>query len=384
LSGLKIAFDSWALARRFRHTGIYTYAQNLLAQFGRLESGDGSEFSVFTCSEIANDANMFEPAGLVRTCHAPLLRSNMLWRLGGASLAAARAGADLLFAPVALTMPTGAIPIVCTIHDITAVTQPSQPASVTLLQRAFLWPLAKFSRTIITDSEFSKRDIVNVYGVAEEKVSVVYLGYDKLIFNDTPADPELQKKLLEKVDIQRPYILHHGVIQPRKNLKRLIEAYRLMLSRNHDFDFDLVLAGPLGWKYDEVVTAVANPAGEKGRVVLTGALSDTDLALLIQGATLAVIPSLYEGFCLPMVEAMACGCPTIAARASCLPEVSGGVLRYFDPLSVEDMADCMAKTLEDKGLRNELSQKGKRHAGSYTWERCSKETLEVLRRSVEC
>ncbi|HET6844244.1 MAG TPA: glycosyltransferase family 1 protein [Candidatus Angelobacter sp.] len=381
---MKIAFDSWALSSRFRHTGIYTYAQNLLAQFSRMDSGEEVDFSVFACSGIENDANLLERGPVVRPCHASLLRSNMLWRLGGASLAAARSGADMLFAPVALTMPTGMIPIVCTIHDIAAVTQPSQPEMVTLLQRAFLWPLVKFSRTIITVSEFSQRDIVNVYGVPEARVAVVYQGYDKLIFNDIPADPEMQTKLRERLGIQRPYILHHGVIQPRKNLKRLIEAYRLMLSRNHGFDFDMVMAGPLGWKYDEILATAANSAGTKGRVVLTGALSDTDLALLIKGATLAVIPSLYEGFCLPMVEAMACGCPTIAAGASCLPEVSGGVLRYFDPLSVEDMADCMAKTLEDTGMRAELSQKGKRQAGVYTWERCAKETLEVLRRSVEC
>ncbi len=381
---MKIAFDSWALSRRFRHTGIYTYAHNLLAQFSRIDADEGATFSVFTCSGLENDANLLEQGEVVRSSHATLLRNNMLWRLGGASLAAARTGADLLFAPAAMTMPTGAVPIVCTIHDITAVTQPSQPAMVTLLQRAFLWPLARFSRTIITDSEFSKRDIVNVYGVPESKVAVVYLGYDKLIFNDIPSDPEMQTKLRERLGIQRPYILHHGVIQPRKNLKRLIEAYRLLLARNHGFDFDLVLAGPLGWKYDEILATTANSAGAKGRVVLPGALSDPDLALLIKGATLAVIPSLYEGFCLPMVEAMACGCPTIAAGASCLPEVSGGVLRYFDPLSVEDMADCMAKTLEDTGMRAELSQKGKRQADVYIWERCAKETLEVLRRSVEC
>jgi len=381
---LKIAFDSWALSSRFRHTGIYTYAQNLLAQFGRMDTSEEVDVSVFACSGIKNDANWLERGPAVRTCHTPLLRSDMLWRLGGASFAAARSGADLLFAPVALTMPTGAVPIVCTIHDITAVTQPSQPTRVTLLQRAFLWPLAKFSRTIITDSEFSKRDIVNVYGVPEDRVAVVYLGYDKSIFNDIPSDPDLQKKLRERLGIQRPYILHHGVIQPRKNLKRLIEACRLMLSQKNGLEFDLVLSGPLGWKYDEILAAAANPIGEKGRVVLTGALSDTDLALLIKSATLAVIPSLYEGFCLPMVEAMACGCPTIAAGASCLPEVSQGALRYFDPLSVEDMADCMTKALEDNALRDELSQKGKCQAASYTWERCAKETLEVLRRSAEC
>src|SRR6202008_989532 len=102
---------------------------------------------------------------------------------------------------------------------------------------------AKLSQAVVTDSHCSKRDIVDIYGVPESKVSVVYLGYDKANFTSSPSDPQATGNLLNKLGVSKPYILHHGVIQPRKNLKRLIEAYRLMLSRNRNLDFDLVLAG---------------------------------------------------------------------------------------------------------------------------------------------
>src|SRR5262249_5459093 len=150
-----------------------------------------------------------------------------------------------------------------------------------------------------------------------------------------------------------------------------------LLSRNPDLDVDLVLAGPLGWNCDDVVAAAAE-AAPRGRIVLTGALEDRELAALLRGATLTVIPSLYEGFCLPMVESMACGVPTIASNISCLPEVSGNVLRYFDPLQIEDMVVCMQRVLEDDALRAELSRRGKERAASFDWERCAEETLAVL------
>jgi glycosyltransferase involved in cell wall biosynthesis len=125
------------------------------------------------------------------------------------------------------------------------------------------------------------------------------------------------------------------------------------------------------------VNAAAERRG-RGRVVLAGMLDDSDLALLIKGASLAVVPSLYEGFSLPMVEAMACGVPTIASNTSCLPEISGNALAYFDPLSVEDMATSMETLLRDSELRSRVSEKGIHRAREFTWERCAQQTLEVL------
>jgi glycosyltransferase involved in cell wall biosynthesis len=285
-----------------------------------------------------------------------------------------------MFAPTASTVPSGRVPFVSTIHDVTPLLIPSHSRRVTLLQRFLLRSVAKSSHAIITDSECSKRDLVNLYGLPEAKVSVVYLGYDSSIFNDAPPDLESRTTLEKKLGISRPYLFHHGTIQPRKNLRRLIEAYRLMLDRNRNLELDLVLAGPLGWEYQETVTAANDGVASRARVLLPGALTDTDLATLIKGASLVVIPSLYEGFCLPMVESMAAGAPTVAANASCLPEISGGVLRYFDPTSVEDMAHCMEHVLESEETRKTLAQSGRSRAACFCWQRCAEQTLAVIRR----
>ena len=167
-------------------------------------------------------------------------------------------------------------------------------------------------------------------------------------------------------------------MQPRKNLKRLIQAFRLLLSRNRGLDLDLVLAGPLGWRGEELLAAAAQRAEEKGRVILAGALSDDELAALLKGATLVAIPSLYEGFCLPLVESIACGVPTVAAGTSCLPEISGGVLRYFDPESVEEMAASMEGTLESESVQKELAAKGLARAQKFDWRQSAEQTLQVL------
>jgi alpha-1,3-rhamnosyl/mannosyltransferase len=381
---LKVAIDSWVLSSRLRYQGTYVYARNLISQFKRLAASLAEvRFCLFTSPRAANDANTITPSPGFEVHEAALLVHDRLWRLGSAGLAAARVRADLMFAPTASTVPTGPVPFVSTIHDVTPLLIPSHSKRVTLLQRFLLWSAAKFSRAIITDSECSKRDLVNLYGLPGSKISVVYLGYDSAIFNGAPEDLESKTRLLKTLGISKPYLLHHGTIQPRKNLQRLIEAYRLMLARNRNLDLELVLAGPLGWEFQATVAAVNNGAGSRGRVLLPGALADTDLATLIKGASLAVVPSLYEGFCLPMVESMASGAPTVAANASCLPEVSGGVLRYFDPTSVEDMATCMEQVLESAETRQELAQKGASRAACFSWQRCAEQTLDVLRKNVE-
>jgi glycosyltransferase involved in cell wall biosynthesis len=376
---VRIAFDTWSLASRFRNHGTYVYAKHLLENFRAIGQKHSVEIRPFTSPVASNDANSFASAEHFVPTQTRLLQYDRVWRFGGASAAAFINRADLFFCPAGTVLPlSGLIPVVTTIHDVTPVVMPLFSRRLSSLLRFQLRNAAKFSQALITDSLCSKRDIVDVYGVPESKVSVVYLGYDENNFNGSPPDPEASVNLLTQLGITKPYILHHGVIQPRKNLKRLIEAYRLLLSRNRNLDFDLVLAGPLGWQYEDILTA-ANGNALKGRVLFSGALDDLQLAILVKGASLVVIPSLYEGFCLPMVEAMACGTPTIAADASCLPEVSGGVLKYFDPRSIEDMAACMEEVLESDTLKSELAQRGKHRAAKFGWQRCAEETLQILK-----
>ena len=380
---MKIAVDSWTLASRFRCQGTYVYTQNLLREFKKVVgNGSGVRFSLFASHRNGNDAVLIDPAENFELLSSALLDYDRVWRLGGAGFSAARSHADVIFIPTAATLPVGRVPAVCTIHDVTPITMPSRSSRMTVTQRVFFKGCARLSRAIITSSECSKHDIVTLLGVPEEKVTVIYDGCDHVVFNPLPADATAFESLRARLGVQKPYLLHHGTIQPRKNLKRLVEAFRLMLARDRNLDLDLVLAGQIGWASDEILNA-ARRTNSRGTVVITGALAEADLAMLIKGATLAVIPSLYEGFSLPMVEAMACGVPTIASRMSCLPEISGNALAYFNPLSIEDMAACMRSVLFDSQFQQRLRQNGIERARQFSWDRCARETLQVLMRVGE-
>lgn len=375
---IKVAFDSSALNPRYRHHGIQVYARNLLDSLRQAAPQYGMEIRPFVSSTEEDHASTLDEGPGFRPRKTRLLRFDRLWRYGGASAAAFRDGADIMLNPNGASLPISALlPTVTTIHDLTPMVMPCFPRRITFLLKFLLMRSAKSSAAILTVSEYSKRDIMRICGIPGSKIHVVYEGYDRALFNDAKPDPASLRALLARLGINRPYILHHGAIQPRKNLPRLVAAYRLMLSRSSALDLDLVLAGPLAWQFEETVAA-AQDCGSGGKVVLVGALSDQDLSLLLRGAALEVVPSLYEGFCLPMVEAMACGVPTIAANSSCLPEVSGGALRYFDPLSVEELAACMQKVFESQDLQAELAGRGKERARGFSWQLCGEETLAVL------
>jgi alpha-1,3-rhamnosyl/mannosyltransferase len=379
---MKVAIDSWTLTSRFRHFGTYVYTRYLIDEFKRCAAEDPElEFCLFASDNEANDANSVEPSTRFDLRRTALWKHQRLWRVGGVAYEAARAKADLLFSPTPNILPVGPVPVISTIHDAIPTMMPEKASRVWTQLRFMTARSARWSRAIITDSEWSKRDLLEIYNLPESKVSVVYLGYDKSVYRVDRSSPEGSRSLRQKLGIDRPYIFHHGKIHPRKNLARLIAAYRLLMSRNRNLDLDLVLVGGLSWDYEEIVQAAGHRPGA-GRVTLPGALDHSEIALLIRSATLVVVPTLYEGFCLPLVESMACGAPTIASRSSCLPEVSGNVLRYFDPVSVEDMARCMEEVLEDEVLRKEISRKGKERAETFSWSQCARETVNVFRREM--
>lgn len=376
---LKVAFDASALKPRYCHHGIQVYTRNLLDALRRVAQSHAMLIRPFLPSAAESIAREFTEVPCFQPRNAALMRFDRMWRYGGASAAAFFDGADILLNPNGASLPISALlPIVTTIHDLTPMVMPCFPRRIALLLRFLLSRSAKSSAAIITVSENSRRDIVRICGVPQSKVHVVYEGYDHALFNSAPPEPALIQQWRVRLGINRPYILHHGAIQPRKNLPRLIAAYRRVLARNQRLDMDLVLAGPFAWQHEETVAAAQADNEGSGKVVFTGALSDHDLSLLLRGAALVVIPSLYEGFCLPMVEAMACGIPTIVSNSSCLPEISGGVLRYFDPYSIEDMSACMEGALLSRDLQAELAGRGRERVQKFSWDLCAEETLSVL------
>ena len=376
---LKVAFDASALKPQYNHHGIQVYTSNLLAALQRVTIQSGIEVRPYLpSSEHFPTAEFAEGAGF-HPRKSSLMQFDRLWRYGGATAAAFLDGADIMLNPHGVSLPINTLlPTITVIHDLTPIVTPFFPRRTAFFLKFLLARSGKSSAAIITVSGNSRQDIIRICGVSESKVHVVYEGYDRELFNTVSPEPALLEKLIARLGISRPYILHHGAIQPRKNLPRLIAAYRRMLARNPQLDCGLVLAGPLAWQHEETVMAAKSDSSARGKVVLTGALNDRDLSLLVRGASLEVIPSLYEGFCLPMVEAMASGVPTIASNSSCLPEISGSVLRYFNPDSVDDMALFMETVLLSRDLQAELAQRGCERAQKFSWAICAEETLAVV------
>jgi len=242
---------------------------------------------------------------------------------------------------------------------------------------AMTWLNAKLASKIITISSWSKKDLVEIYGLDPEKVEVTYLGYDKRLYNVIPPDPQASAALLGRFGIRRPFALHHGMVQLRKNVHRLIQAWDRLMERNKSLDAQLVLAGPMGFGHEQILK-VRDASAYRDQIILTGDLPDAELSTLVKNASLCVIPSLYEGFCLPMVEAMACGVPTVASNSSCIPEVSGGILEYFDPHSIEEMAETVRRVLESSGVRDRLRHAGLARAAEFSWERSAQETMRIF------
>jgi glycosyltransferase involved in cell wall biosynthesis len=380
-SGMRtIAFDTWCLNGFVRNNGVYVYAAKLLEQLREVAPQHGVDVAPYVCASADNDANLLPEGPNFKPRETALLRWNRLWRFGGAWALAASQQADLVFRPHSTTLDFGgSVPSVVTIHDAIPKRMRLPSRRITATLRFCISSSARFSRAIITVSQHSKKDLVELYGIPESKIFVVYNGCDQSIFNPAAPDRQCLSDLLSRFGISGPYILHHGAIKPNKNLKRLIQAYRRLRDRNRNLELQLVLAGPLDRGCAEVLaTASIGPI----RPVVTGPLDIHDLALLIKGASLAVFPSLYEGFCLPMIEAMACGIPVIAANGSCMPEISGGVLRYFNPESVDEMSACIEDALENGELRRELADRGRAWASRFNWRRCAEETLGVLKRQL--
>lgn len=372
---IRIAVDGWYLGEVHRHTGIYAYTRALLEHMREAATNFPVEITPFVPKQ-----NEVAPAPGFRPAHARLLRSDRVWRYGGAWLTSMMRRPDVLFSPsVNCFYGFMNAPVVTTIHDLSPVLMPNfAPLAVVRKLRFFLQHAVRSSARLIAISEFCKLDLMRVCGVPESKIAVVYSGCDHSRFNSFHRDPERLAQLQQRFGLKRPYIFHHGLIQPRKNLKRLIEAWAQVLARRPELELDLVLAGKLGWNSDELITTAQKLNSNRGNVVFTGPVIDDELPTLLKQALLVVIPSLYEGFCLPMVEAMACGVPVIAAKSSCLEEISGSVLRYFDPESVNEIALSVEAAVTNEPLRQELAAAGLKQAQRFFWSRAAKQTLELL------
>jgi glycosyltransferase involved in cell wall biosynthesis len=356
----RIGFDGRALASPA--AGVRRYTTEL---FGALAVLDPD----LTVVAVGAPEGMALPARVERGPGAASLPSNLGWMLTGLPRAARQARLDLFHAP-AYTVPSGAPrPLVVTIHDVSYDRHPEwYPYRRDPIRRAFYRRCARAADRVITDSTFSKAEIAAAYELRPESIDVVPLAAGPAF---APGPP-----MPLPSSIPPRYLLHVGELHVRRNLPVVVRALAILHRLRPDLaDVGIVVAGTAG--------EGAKPASESGaapRLTFTGHAEETLLLALYRSATALVYPSRYEGFGLPLVEAMACGVPVLASHSSCIPEVTGGAAVLLDPDDDEGWSTAIARVLDDRDYAADLREAGLRRAMQFSWRRTAEETAGVYAR----
>lgn len=272
--------------------------------------------------------------------------------------------------------PLTPCPVITSIHDVSFKRHPEffSPKDRFILDMGVKLSKKRAAR-ILALSEYTKAEICELYSIDESRVDLVYPGVDSL-FKPCGRDESLEL-VRTKYCITDPYVLTLGVIQPRKNLSRLLEGFAI-LKQDREVRHKLVIVGKYGWMEENLTRTITN-LGLSGEVLLTGYAPYEDLPYLYSGADLFVYPSVYEGFGLPPLEAMCCGISVITGDRSSLPEVVGDAGIMVDPYKPEAFADAISRVLADKSLRAELSRKGLAQSRKFTWERTARQVDAIYR-----
>ncbi|NCD00897.1 glycosyltransferase family 1 protein [bacterium] len=233
------------------------------------------------------------------------------------------------------------------------------------------------AKKIITVSNFTKKEIIDIYGTEEKKLSVVYNGYNNKLYRKID-DKKRIKEILDKYGVFGEYFLYVGRLEKKKNTPRLVESFAILKENNPEIKHKLVLIGCAGYCYDEVKYLIKEYNVEDD-VILLGWVPEIDLPYFFNGAEAFVFPTLYEGFGIPVIQALACGVPVVASGIEVLKEVSDGKALFFNPYNKEEISRALYKIIIDKDLREKLSKEGLERAKDFSWDKCAKETYNQIK-----
>lgn len=351
--------------------GIGRYLSNLLKHLSEMNTNN--RYCLYTDCKI-DTLIIQQPNFFQRHLTLPFAQNYFTWNHFRLPL-------ELFWHPVDLFhFPFYTMPLIrnyksiVTIHDITYEVHPEWYSRKALFaMRPFSRYAAKHADKVLTDSQYSKQDLIEYYGISEEKIVVTYLGVEEWFRKI--EDPTVLESTKAKYQIISPHvILYVGSIHTRRNIEQLIRAFYTLCRKM--LDVQLLIVGKREYPYFDV-QALVDELGLHNRVILPGYIQDSDLPLLYNVADMFIYPSSYEGFGLPLLEAMACGTPVITSDNSSLPEVTGDAAIFIDPLNVAEMADAMCQVLSNERLHRNMVIKGIAQASKFSWEQTAKKTLAV-------
>jgi len=360
-------------ARMYTYTGIGRYIRNLLRGLDRLPSR--YHYLLFGDPDVLKTAGVGEHFTIRPWFSRP-------YGLGEQVQGLRQMGRERL---TLLHVPHYNIPVlyrgalVVTIHDLIHLRFPRHVAAYAYA-RSMLGLAVKKARTIIANSQSTRQDILLHWEVPDERIEVIYPGVDRTVFRPLNDTARLET-FRGGWGLPRPYILYLGLLKPHKNLVRLVQAFA-RLREDRDFsDVRLVLAGKMDKTYRELPSEIQR-LDLVDWVIFAGEMTEEEVPMLYNGAGLFVLPSLWEGFGLTALEAMACGVPVVASDRGSLPEVVGDAAVKFEALETESLAGAMAEVLKHEDLREDLIARGLRRAQEFSWETTARKTLQVYDRAA--
>jgi len=363
---MRIAID----ARKLRDFGIGTYIRNILTELSRLDRE--TEYVVLCRPDDVESGDV-----LGRNFHmvpeaAPTYSIAEQFKI---PLALARERVRLVHEPHYVLPPLLRCRSVVTIHDCIHLMFPEYlPNKLAYVYaKSSMWTASRKADRILTVSEASKRDILRFFNVPPEKVVVIHNAIDERFL--APANQERMDLVRQRYQLDHPFILYVGNIKPHKNIERLIAAFGRARGQCHD-DLKLIIIGDEISKYPALRQSVHKHKLDK-HVRFLGFQPMETLAAFYRQARAFVFPSLYEGFGLPPLEAMACGAPVVTSNVSSLPEVAGGAALLVDPYNEEAIADGIVRAVTDEGLRAVLIEKGKQRARMFSWKQSVQKIHEI-------
>lgn len=356
----------------YRSAGISVYIANLLTQFG---TGDyGVRMQVYLGRGVQIDG------GGIPVMHSRIATrrpwARILWEQTALPWALRKSGADVLHAPAFVAPLAAGCPSVVTAHDLSFLRYPEMfRAGNRLYLRTFTGPSCRRAAAVIALSAFAAQEITRLLGVPAERIVVVHPGVAPRFH---PIDEATVSEFRRRKQLPERFVLFLGTLEPRKNLIRLIRAYALL----RDPEVHLVLAGAQGWFYQDILREV-DSAGLAGRVHFPGFVASEEQALWYNAADVFAYLSVYEGFGMPVLEALACGTPTVTSSTSSLPEAGGEAAVLVHPDDEQAIATAIREMLSDAKLRAHLRQRGPDHAAGFPWTSAARKTAEVYRRVAQ-